>query len=186
MAVNGIEIEVGQEWITYAGSTVVIEHLLDGGKFLAVDPSGSTRVYDINGRSDATGGYLASDLERLTTDLPVSFAETAEPLADADQLASETLGALGWTFDGQCWSQPSEWPTGKQSALDIQHGGNHYKGFAIQPVEFIHANGVPFIEGNCIKYLMRWREKGGVKDLDKVKHYVDLLIELEAKHTKVF
>lgn len=65
------------------------------------------------------------------------------------------------------------------SALDVQVGGGHYKGFAIQPVEFIHANGLPFIEGNCIKYLCRWRGKDGVKDLEKVKHYVDLLIELE-------
>jgi hypothetical protein len=69
----------------------------------------------------------------------------------------------------------------KTSALDVQVGGSHYKDFAIQPVEFIHANKVPFIEGNCIKYLMRWREKGGVKDLEKVKHYVDLLIDLETR-----
>lgn len=68
-----------------------------------------------------------------------------------------------------------------RSALETQVGGQHYKDYAIQPVEFIHMNCVPFIEGNCIKYLMRWREKGGVKDLEKVKHYVDLLIELEKK-----
>jgi hypothetical protein len=65
------------------------------------------------------------------------------------------------------------------SPLSVQVGGSHYKRYAIQPVEFIHANNVPFIEGNCIKYLMRWREKGGVKDLEKVKHYIDMLIELE-------
>lgn len=65
------------------------------------------------------------------------------------------------------------------SALSVQVGGGHYKGLAIQPIEFIHANRLPFIEGNCIKYLCRWRDKGGVKDLEKVKHYVDLLIELE-------
>lgn len=66
-----------------------------------------------------------------------------------------------------------------QSALDRQIGGGHYKQFAIQPVEFIHKNGIGFIEGNCIKYLARWREKGGIQDLEKVKHYLDLLIELE-------
>lgn len=66
-----------------------------------------------------------------------------------------------------------------QSALDRQIGGGHYKQFAIQPVEFIHKNGIGFIEGNCIKYLARWREKGGIQDLEKVKHYIDLLIELE-------
>jgi len=67
----------------------------------------------------------------------------------------------------------------QQSALDRQIGGGHYKQFAIQPVEFIHKNALPFIEGNCIKYLCRWRDKGGIADLEKVKHYVDLLIELE-------
>ena len=66
-----------------------------------------------------------------------------------------------------------------EKPLDIQIGGDHYKSFVIQPVEFIHANEIPFIEGNCIKYLCRWKQKGGVKDLEKVKHYVDLLIELE-------
>lgn len=70
------------------------------------------------------------------------------------------------------------------NALDIQIAGGHYKGFRIQPVEFIHANNIPFIEGNCIKYLMRWKEKGGLQDLEKVKHYIDLLIELETKHGK--
>ena len=70
------------------------------------------------------------------------------------------------------------------SALDVQVGGDHYKGRSIQPVEFIHTNGIPFIEGNCIKYLVRWRDKGGIKDLEKVKHYIDLLIELEAKNGK--
>lgn len=71
----------------------------------------------------------------------------------------------------------------KPSPLAVQVGGDHYRRLAIQPVEFIHANGIPFIEGNCIKYLCRWRDKGGVADLEKVKHYVDLLIELERKKT---
>jgi hypothetical protein len=71
------------------------------------------------------------------------------------------------------------------SALDVQVAGDHYKTHAIQPVEFIHANKIPYIEGNCIKYLVRWREKGGIKDLEKVKHYVDLLIELESRRQEV-
>jgi hypothetical protein len=70
------------------------------------------------------------------------------------------------------------------SALDIQIQGSHYKHWHIQPVEFIHANGIPFIEGNFIKYLVRWREKGGVKDLEKAKHYIDLLIELESRRSE--
>jgi hypothetical protein len=66
-------------------------------------------------------------------------------------------------------------------ALDVQIGGGHYKSYAIQPVEFIHKNKIPYIEGCAIKYLCRWREKGGIEDLKKVKHYIDLLIEMESK-----
>ncbi len=65
------------------------------------------------------------------------------------------------------------------SALERQEGGNHYKDMAIQPVEFIHRNGIGFIEGCAIKYLCRWRVKGGVEDLKKARHFLDLLIEME-------
>ena len=65
------------------------------------------------------------------------------------------------------------------SALDEQAGGHHYLDFAIQPVEFIHKNEIPYIEGNVIKYVSRWRDKGGLQDLHKAKHYINLLIEME-------
>ena len=65
------------------------------------------------------------------------------------------------------------------SALDVQVAGNHYKDLAIQPVEYIHANGIGYFEGNVIKYVSRWRAKNGIKDLEKAKHYIELLIELE-------
>lgn len=66
-------------------------------------------------------------------------------------------------------------------ALAHQEGGGHYKGMKIQPVEFIHANGIGYFEGNVIKYVSRWRAKGGVEDLKKARHYIDLLIDLEGK-----
>src|SRR5579859_7686419 len=64
-------------------------------------------------------------------------------------------------------------------ANDIQHGGTHYKGKPIQPWDYIAANGIGFFEGNAIKYLTRWREKGGIEDLEKARHYIDKLIEVE-------
>ena len=67
----------------------------------------------------------------------------------------------------------------KMSALDEQQGGSHYKNLVIQPIEYIHANNIPFIEGNIIKYITRWRDKGGLDDLKKVIHFTELLIELE-------
>ena len=65
------------------------------------------------------------------------------------------------------------------SALDTQVGGGHYKDMAIQPVEYSHKNGLGFIEGCVVKYISRWREKNGIQDLEKIKHFVDLLIEME-------
>lgn len=65
------------------------------------------------------------------------------------------------------------------SALDEQVGGEHYKSLAIQPVEFIHTNGIGYVEGCVIKYVTRWRSKGGLDDLLKARHYLDVLIELE-------
>ena len=70
------------------------------------------------------------------------------------------------------------------SALEKQTGGNHYKKCSIQPIEYIHANNLPFIEGNVVKYITRWRDKNGVEDLKKVIHYVELLIELETRNGK--
>lgn len=65
--------------------------------------------------------------------------------------------------------------------LETQVGGSHYKDLKIQPIEFIHANNIPFCEANAIKYLCRWRNKNGVQDLLKARHYIDLLIQLEEK-----
>ena len=64
-------------------------------------------------------------------------------------------------------------------ANKIQHGGDHYKKKAIQPWDYIAANGIGFLDGNAIKYLTRWRDKNGVEDLKKARHYIDKLIELE-------
>lgn len=68
------------------------------------------------------------------------------------------------------------------SALSVQVGGSHYSSRGIQPIEYIHANNLNFSEGSIVKYITRWRQKGGIEDLKKIKHYVDLLIEMETKY----
>jgi len=67
------------------------------------------------------------------------------------------------------------------SAIDKQIGGDHYKGMAIQPIQYIQANKLSYIEGNIVKYISRWRDKNGIEDLLKIKHYVEFLIEEETK-----
>lgn len=60
-----------------------------------------------------------------------------------------------------------------------QEGGDHYKSFAIQPIDFVLKNKLQFCEANVIKYVCRHRVKGGAEDLRKARHYIDLLINEE-------
>lgn len=69
-------------------------------------------------------------------------------------------------------------------ALDTQVGGGHYKDMKIQPVEYTLANNLGFCEGNVIKYISRYKAKNGVEDLEKAKHYIDLLINQIQKEDK--
>ncbi len=69
--------------------------------------------------------------------------------------------------------------------LGTQVGGSHYTDLAIQPIEYIWANNIGFSEGNVIKYVSRWRSKGGIKDLEKAHHHLALLIEQEKKKTSI-
>jgi hypothetical protein len=63
-----------------------------------------------------------------------------------------------------------------------QVGGSHYKDCKIQPVEYIVGNDLTFLEGNIIKYITRHRRKGeGRKDIEKVIHYAEMILEMEYK-----
>lgn len=73
-----------------------------------------------------------------------------------------------------------------ETALNRQEGGNHYEDLAIQPVEYIHRNGIGYCEGSVIKYVTRWRNKNGVEDLRKARHFLDLLIEMETREQPDF
>lgn len=68
------------------------------------------------------------------------------------------------------------------TALSQQVGGSHYKDMAIQPVEFIEKNNLGFCAGNVIKYICRYKNKNGIEDLKKARHYIDILIDLESEH----
>ena len=63
------------------------------------------------------------------------------------------------------------------STFKTQIGGTHYKGFAIDPARFCIENGLGFAEGSAVKYVCRWKLKGGLEDLRKAKHYIEMLLE---------
>ncbi len=67
------------------------------------------------------------------------------------------------------------------SKLREQVGGDHYSKLAIQPVTYINANGLSYLAGNVVKYVTRYKDKNGLQDLEKAKHYIEMLIELEDK-----
>jgi len=69
----------------------------------------------------------------------------------------------------------------ESNPLNRQVGGDHYKGFKIQPVEFIHHNNLPFCLGNVVKYVCRYVVKKDPVDLDKAIHYLELQKLLDAR-----
>ena len=70
-----------------------------------------------------------------------------------------------------------EWNESARKASQRQVGGDHYNTMKIEPIEFVLANNLGYCEGNAIKYICRHAVKGGVQDVDKAIHYLQLLKE---------
>lgn len=70
------------------------------------------------------------------------------------------------------------------SAFDKQVGGNHYRTMAIQPAEYITRNKIGFLEGNAIKYISRYKHKGGRQDLQKAIQCLEMLIEFNDREAQ--
>lgn len=65
------------------------------------------------------------------------------------------------------------------SAKNSQIGGNHYSKLKIQPMEYSMSNGLDACQHTVIKYVTRFRDKGGIQDLRKAMHTLQMLIEFE-------
>lgn len=63
-------------------------------------------------------------------------------------------------------------------ANDVQIGGSHYNSKAIQPWDYIIANKLGYLEGTAIKYITRWKDKGGIQDIKKAIHFLEKLMEV--------
>ena len=63
--------------------------------------------------------------------------------------------------------------------LTAQVGGSHYKDLAIQPVEYITANNLSYLQGSVIKYVTRYQNKNGKEDLEKAIHFIKMMIQEE-------
>lgn len=97
--------------------------------------------------------------------------------ADTSTVFKDSLAIKGLIEQGMEHWKPK--PAETSEANKVQVGGDHYKNKAIQPWDYILANKLGFLEGNIVKYVSRWRDKGGVDDLRKAQHYLKKLIEEE-------
>ena len=70
------------------------------------------------------------------------------------------------------------------SAYKKQVGGKHYLKYKIQPSKFVVENRLLYPEGCVIKYILRHQDKGGKQDLEKAKHFIDMIIERDYKDEK--
>lgn len=92
-----------------------------------------------------------------------------------DPMLSEIDGHR--TLPKQAWNDLNK--REGEKALDKQIGGDHYKNMAIQPIEFCFKNNLNVCQSKVVKYITRYKNKDGKKDLEKAKHIIDLLIEME-------
>ena len=70
------------------------------------------------------------------------------------------------------------------SAYKKQIGGKHYLKYKVQPSKFVVENRLLYPEGCVIKYILRHQDKGGKQDLEKAKHFIDMIIERDYKDEK--
>lgn len=89
-------------------------------------------------------------------------------------------GSFSGPFTTECPQCATNEPKpAEPKALDTQVGGGHYKDMAIQPMEYSMKNGLDACQHTAIKYISRFRDKGGIEDLRKAKHVIDMLIQFE-------
>ena len=169
MAVNGIEIEVGQVWRTRGGECLRVESRLGhesplvhhGYEFLLQDQtavSSSGRYWPYR---ESENDLVELVQVNLVGSLRDDFADYEQ--AEAEKAKVDGLAAAH----------------AEQSANATQVGGDHYKTQVIQPWDFIASNGIGFLAGNVVKYVARYKAKNGMEDLKKARHYLDKLIETE-------
>ncbi len=64
------------------------------------------------------------------------------------------------------------------AANERQVGGSHYKTGTIQHWDIVAQHKLDYFQGQVTKYVMRWKFKGGIQDLEKAQHFLEKYIEL--------
>lgn len=87
--------------------------------------------------------------------------------------------------DAQASIKSSLLARGKKTPIanDYQVGGGHYRTTGLQHWDLVQMFEWDYFQGQVIKYLMRWRKKNGIEDLEKARHYLDKYIEIQRSKT---
>lgn len=146
----------------------------------SVDPDGDYRVEFEPGEIAVVSTFEA---EEIPGDIPEVFENirNQQSAPKHDDSVDAALSIEAYSFDDLKSRILGTTPhltivDDVEEDVSQQH---HYAKWPIEPIKFIQENSLPFCEGNVIKYIMRWKDKGGVKDLMKAKQYIDFLIEKE-------
>ena len=81
-------------------------------------------------------------------------------------------------------AEPAFTPAEEVDPMDVQEGGDHYKKYVIQPIEFMHRNNIPSVPSQIMKYVIRYKDKNGLEDLRKAQHLLSMLMQMDYGVTK--
>ena len=124
-----------------------------------------------------------------SADFPTFRVQSSKPSTGESTLATESVSDFSRTNsinhisseyadDYDKMTQSELGLTSPDCPSAVQVGGSHYKKCGIQPWDYVINHRFDFWQGNILKYLTRWRDKGGLQDLEKCRHYIDKYIEL--------
>lgn len=153
----------------YGYTATQIKQYLEDGTWTVVDSHTHIKIEVLTAEWNYQGLYKGTIIDNAkVTSNGVEFKHNGKTwyLREGSYLVFKDVVEDGTTYESK-------------SALDKQVSGSHYKDFKIQPVEYIYANNIPFLEANVIKYTSRHRAKNKAADIKKAIHCLELILQME-------
>lgn len=141
--------------------------------------SGRVNMFDCYGLCWGTAVYNAGTPGNIFTIIPNRKVDDTNPHEYAVRFNDE--GKSTGDYDRNKYHLEIEIPVGEENCNAdsvTEEKDSHYHKCGIEPIEYILANNLGFCEGNIVKYITRYKDKGKpLDDLRKIKVYVDYLID---------
>lgn len=138
-----------------------------------------SKLFEHKDKKVGESGYLHDGRYRIVNEARMKNPETREWM-DCIIYSNVDNGAIYVREKDDFFEKFVEVVDSKnKNPLQTQVGGNHYKDFKIQPIEFIHVNNLDFMTANVVKYVVRAKNKNGAQDIRKAIHYCQLILKLD-------